>query len=114
MPFQKGVPRPPGSGRKKGSFNLAGTVRAKLEEMQCDPIAGLISLAENKRHTAELRGHCYAKLCKFVYPELRAIEHSGMIASVNLDVTSPRELLAARIAGIADRSTTSGGDRKSE
>jgi len=76
MPFQKGQPRPPGAGRKKGSVNRA-TVAAILDKFRCDPIEGMIRLAQDKHQAAALRARMYAELAKYRWPTLRAIEVSG-------------------------------------
>ncbi len=77
MAFVKGTPKPAGSGRKKGQIcRLAADVRTKLQEMGCDPIEGLarIGMAAEADGELAVASHCFGRLSKFCYPELRAVE----------------------------------------
>ena len=104
MPFVKGQARPPNAGKKKGIPNkLAREVAAKLEELKCDPIEGMVRLARDKNNTPELRGKMYAELAQYVYPKRKSVEHSGPGgAPIELNV-SGTELLARRIDSLATR-----------
>lgn len=65
-----------GSGRKRGqTCLLSADVRTRLESMGCDPIEGLARIAAEPLATLELQAHCYGKLSRFCYPELRATDH---------------------------------------
>jgi hypothetical protein len=76
MAFVKGTPKPAGSGRKKGQSARA-TVTAILEQFHCDPIEGMIRIAQDKKAKLELRGRLYAELAQYRWPKLRAMEISG-------------------------------------
>lgn len=131
MPFVKGMARPPGSGRRKGSpaklkpankptvghisiaagpyisvghSMLPRDISEKLRALGCDPIEGMAILAMDKTQKPELRGRMFAELAQYEFPKRKAIEHTGLIAAD--DTHSARESLRARIAGIAARSGT--------
>ena len=58
MPFARGMRRPPGAGRKKGTTNkIAGEVAERLQELGCDPIKGMVEIAKGKNTPLELRCH---------------------------------------------------------
>jgi hypothetical protein len=78
MPFARGTPKPPGSGRKKGTPNrITREAAERLEDLGCDPIEGMARLAGDTKNTPELRGRMYAELAQYVYPKRKAVEHSG-------------------------------------
>ena len=83
MPFQKGRKK---TGGRKAGMNLAATVRETLERLNCDPIAGLIQIAEDKSTEAQVRAHCYARLSRYVYPEFapETTRESGNTFIVNV------------------------------
>lgn len=88
MPFVKGAPKPAGSGRKKGQecvkrvpvhaghTPLTAKVADKLAALGCDPVALLVQFATGK-YKAELRFSAAKELASYVYPKLKAIEHTG-------------------------------------
>lgn len=106
MPFAKGTPKPKGSGRKKGQIcRLASDVRARLQELGCDPIEGQALIAMDADVPVAIRQRCFAELSQYVYPKRRSVEISGIDGAaieVN-DNSSAIESLKARIAGIASR-----------
>lgn len=115
MAAPKGHPK--WGGKKKGyrSITLKSTVREILQERGHDPVNALIDIAEDPNSSPELKAHVEAKLTRFVYPELRSTEIVGPNGGpLQHAFTSPRELLAARIAGIAERNRASGGGSKPE
>ncbi len=93
MPAPKGHPK--WGGKKKGCkhVKLAGTVRERLEEMGCDPVAGLATIALDPLSSRELQAHCLAKLSRFCYPELRSVEHNAGAGFVGV---------IKRVMGVAD------------
>lgn len=111
MPFQKG--RAKTGGKKKGYINkLAATVREKLEELGCDPIEGMARIALDEKNAIEVRVKCQSELANYIYPKRKAVEHSGPGgSSIAIDV-SGTQLLTSRIAGIAARRGTGGGDQQ--
>ncbi len=104
MPFAPGQPRPAGAGRKKGS-SIRASVQATLARLKCDPIEGMVLIAQDKMQSAQLRGRMFAELAQYVYPKRRAIEMSGLDGSnIELDLNvSYREQLLSRIAQLATR-----------
>ena len=107
MAFTKGSPKPPNSGRKKNGGLLPRLDRRSIAEtlakLSCDPIEGMVLIAQDDKNRPELRGRMFAELAQYVYPKLRAIELSGPGGGpVELNV-SPSELLARRIDSLAAR-----------
>jgi hypothetical protein len=88
----------PGSGRKKGTPNkMTQSVMDICAEMGFDPVRGLVQLAltaedESNRVTA------HKELMKYIYPQRKAVEHSGTIDTGlqsiidNLKDKTPEEL----------------------
>lgn len=86
-------------GRQKGTPNKRTLeVKARLEELGCDPIESLVRLAkdaeqraarmregmEHNPHAdpndeAKLAFQCYKELAGYFAPKLKAIEHSGQV-----------------------------------
>lgn len=75
MPRPKGLPKT--GGRKPGSkTKLSKEVASRLNEMGCDPAAGLARLAMSTEKTEpKISSFCYGKLMEYVYPKLSAIDH---------------------------------------
>jgi hypothetical protein len=68
--FQKGDPKPPTSGRKKGTPNkLKSTLAAKLEERGHDPSDVLIDIATDPEERSDLRARVNLELLNYVYPK---------------------------------------------
>jgi hypothetical protein len=83
-PFEKGKPRPPNSGRRKGTPNkMSAAVRARLEELGCDPIEGLAMIAMDEDEPSALRAHCFADLMPYCYA--KKTEHSGSVSIGDLE-----------------------------
>lgn len=103
-------------GRKKGSLNkLALTVAARLEELGHDPIRGMIAVAQDAKLPRDLRLKADIELTKYVYPQRKAVEHSGLGGGAIeiLNVTGT-EVLLGRLAGIAARRRAGIDSSKSE
>lgn len=84
MPFARGTPKPPGSGRKKGSrTRISIEIAARLESLGCDPIEGMAIIAMDKLYPPELRGRMFAELAQYVHPKLRATDHRLVDAEGN-------------------------------
>jgi hypothetical protein len=109
MPFTKGMPRPPGAGRKRGSpTKLSKEVTSRLEEMGCDPVRILASIAMDEKCETGIRRLAASDLMKYTYRQLRSVEHTGAGgAAIAVDCTY-RETLMDRIAGVAARIGTNG------
>ena len=82
MKFTAGLPRPAGAGRKKGS-----SVKASADEickrLKCDPIAGMASIAMDKKADLGLRARMYAELAKYLHPQRRAVDNRIVDADGN-------------------------------
>ena len=70
-------------GRKTGG-RAAGTQNRKtrdvaelLRSLGCEPIEGMVRIAQDERHSPELRGKMYSDLAQYVYPKRRAVEVTG-------------------------------------
>lgn len=118
--FRPGTPKPPNSGRKKGSGNrLNREAMARLEELGCDPLAGMAMIAADPSASKELRGKMYAELAQYIYPKRKAIECSGPGGGPieTTDVSSAKDRLAAHLNAIRARlgpmeELTHGGPRE--
>lgn len=103
MPFKKGDKKPPGSGRVKGKSVLALAVSARLEELGCDPIAGLARIALATETTdPSVSAHCYSRLANKVYADRKAIDLAGVDGGPIETHDSAVESLASRIDSIAE------------
>ena len=77
MAFKPGTPKPPNSGRRKGTRNRATTVAATLEKYGCDPIEGMILIGMDANQKPELRLQAFKELAQYRWPKLRSIDISG-------------------------------------
>jgi len=69
-----------GAGRNKGGKNKdKQAVADLLEEMNCDPFAGMAEIAKMARDQGDfgIAVTCYKELAKYTKPQLKAIEHTG-------------------------------------
>lgn len=65
-------------GRVKGTPNRrTQEVAERLEELGCDPVAGMARLAMDESNAPELRGRMYSELAQYTCPKRRAVEHSA-------------------------------------
>ena len=68
---------PKTGGRKQGVPNKRTVqVAERLRELHCDPLEGLVRLVMDETLDPTLRGRLYCELCKYVYPQRKAVEHS--------------------------------------
>ena len=119
MPFQRGSPRPAGAGRKKGvkyvhTVGVGGarsagvaqalhvSVRERLAELGCDPVTGLAGIAMNAKVDDGVRVQAYRILASKVWPDLKAVEHSGVMGAVTVNA-DPLAILMRELARIAQR-----------
>lgn len=76
MAAPKGHPRY--GGRTKGVPNrITREVSEKLAQLKCDPISGMVRLAQNVRNRPELRGRMFAELAEYLHAKRKAIELSA-------------------------------------
>jgi len=88
---------------QKGMKHKATSAREAMEAAGCDPIEGMIRIAQDANNKPELRGKMFAELAQYVWPKLRAIEHSGVGgAPIGIQVSASEEL-ARRIDALAER-----------
>lgn len=79
-------------------------VAAKLAQLDCDPIAGMVRIAKQAESANQnaLAGKMYSELAQYTAPKLKSMEISG-----NLEVTPAMELTVeqrrARIRQIAEQ-----------
>ena len=78
-PFKKGQPKPPGSGRKKGTPNRFSPVPIyeRIRQSGADPIEVMVEIMTNPKVATLTRLKAAALLAEYVYPKLRAVEVSG-------------------------------------
>lgn len=91
MAYTLGKPRPPTSGRKKGTGNKkTEEVIEILRRNKFDPVQELISLyqrTDSEERTVAVAGRLLTEILQYVYPKRRAIEHSGIDgAAIQIDV----------------------------
>ena len=79
-------------GRKTGG-RIAGTpnkrtrdVIERLQELNCDPIEGMASIALDSQNPVELRARMFSDLAQYVAPKRRAIDHSGSEGSGPIEI----------------------------
>jgi hypothetical protein len=78
-------------GRTAGTPNRrTKEVAELLESLGCDPIEGMVRIAMDAANSPELRGKMYSDLARYVYPQRKAIEHSGSVEAP-LTITVLRE-----------------------
>ena len=62
-------------GRQRGTPNKkTHELVVKLEQLGCDPIAGLAQFAMDSETSRELRVRCYAELAQYVHPKRKAMD----------------------------------------
>lgn len=103
MPFVKGTPKPPNSGRKKGSLNRE-TVQQMLDALGCNPIESMVRLARaHEEKNPTLAGRLYAELAQYTKPKLRAVEHSGPGGTAIALAVDPYEAIERELARLHER-----------
>ena len=101
--FEKGQPRHPDAGRKVGSQNkLTLMVTTRLEELGCDPIEGMVIIAQDLEVPIDLRLKAFSELAQYAYPKRKAIDHT-ITGGLILDHTNAAAVLRSRIDRIAAR-----------
>lgn len=121
MPFAKGTPKPPGSGRQPGQvgpgkklkakiqmIQLSRDVQNRLEELGCDPIKIMAEIASDEKEDRSLRLRAASEVAQYVWPKRKAVEHSGPNGGPINVASSAKDALEARIDGIRQRLRDSG------
>ena len=77
MAFEKGMPRPPGAGRKKGTSNKPKprNVYEFLVDENIEPIRHLLDLAKNGDMQDKDRARIWMELLSYIYAKPRAEMH---------------------------------------
>lgn len=89
--FQKGQPRPDRAGRKKGTVNRSTAAKQLCEELGIDPLKILLELCQsNDKH---LKLQAAKEVCKYVYPQQKAIELNAEVDMAVADKVSEFEAL---------------------
>ena len=95
------ITRQKSGGRTKGTPNKRTLdIQHRLEELGCDPIEGMATIAMNDSHAPELRGRMYAELAQYVAPKRKAVE---VVAEVNEGVrqfVANADELVAKLRGM--------------
>jgi len=103
--YQKGHKKFEGSGMQKGMKHKATSAREAMEAAGCDPVQAIINIAEDPKNKIELRAKMYVELLQYLFPKLRAIEHTGVGgAPIGIQVSASEEL-ARRIDALSERLT---------
>jgi hypothetical protein len=74
-------------GRRRGTPNKLTQerdVRARLEALDCDPLEGMVRLAQDQTVDAAVRGRMFSELAQYCYAKRRSLEHEPL--DVNLSV----------------------------
>jgi hypothetical protein len=80
MSRPKGLPKT--GGRVRGTPNKKSeTLLRKLEQLGCDPIEGLTSIALAPDTNPDLKVRCYAELAQYVYPKRKSVDLAGQTAN---------------------------------
>src|SRR2546422_170246 len=65
-------------GRRAGTPNKkTREVTELLRSLDCDPIEGMVRIAQEEKHSPELRGRIYSELAQYMYPKRRSVEMSA-------------------------------------
>lgn len=81
MGWPRGKPRPPNAGRKKGKLNRKTDALFDLcDEMGINPFEALLRLSQNI--DVEIQLGALKEICKYLYPQRKAIEHTGTIETI--------------------------------
>lgn len=103
--FQKG--RKKTGGKTKGcKHRINRDITGLLDKLKCNPIEGLARIAIDDKVDVGVRAHAFARLAKFIHPELKSVEVSGPGGSPIKVYAgdSAKQRLNARIARALERS----------
>ena len=71
-------------GRIKGTPNKRTTdIQAMLENIGCNPIMGLATIAQDESHEISIRLAAYKTLCDYYAPRLKSVELSASVSVLN-------------------------------
>ncbi len=114
MKFTKGTPKPPNSGRKKGSLNkLAASVAICVEECGHNPVRALVEIGRDPDVSDELRCRANSELMKYLYPQRKAVEHTGFGGgAIEIMNVTGTQLLTSRIDELAAQGEEAAGDQQ--
>ena len=73
MPRPRGLPKT--GGRSRGTPNKATQcVLNRLQELGCDPITGLATIAMSQTSSLDLKFRCFTELAQYAYPRRKALD----------------------------------------
>jgi CMP-2-keto-3-deoxyoctulosonic acid synthetase len=79
MAWPKGKTRPEGAGRKRGTPNKQTKMLMDIcEEEGIDPFRAMIKAASRISHPKD-QVDAYEKICQYIYPKRKAIEHTANV-----------------------------------
>lgn len=108
MPFQKGHAKI--GGKVVGcKHKITKDVAGLLDKLNCNPIEGLATIANDPATPKAVRSYCFVRLAKFIHPELQSVQLTGANGGpIEHSDVSAREQLMDRIRGIAAARRPSG------
>jgi hypothetical protein len=84
-----------GSGRKKGSKSRQGAeIASRLAELGCDPIAGLVTIAQDEKTATDVRARVLIELAGYCHAKQRPEPQRRRLS---LDSALPIEAQAAQV-----------------
>ena len=85
--------------RDRALRNEAETVAERLRQLDCDPIAGMVKLAQDEAIPAMLRARMFVELTRYIVPHRKAVDLTGadggaldVTAGFNMSALSDQEL----------------------
>ena len=62
-------------GRKAGTPNKKkSAIKERLEELGCDPLEGMVKIAQDESVDEAIRVKVLIELCRYIYPKVRPVE----------------------------------------
>jgi hypothetical protein len=108
MPFQKGHTKT--GGKVIGSkHKITRDVAKLLDELGCNPLEGLATIANDPAAPVAVRSKCFADLAKYVHPQLQSVQHSGPDGGpIRTQHVSSVDALESELARISARENAPG------
>jgi hypothetical protein len=101
---------PPGPGRPKGSKSRRQlAVEAKLEELGCDPITAMATLAMDENTPLDLQIKLYCELAQYVVSRRKAVEQPIAIELPTLTSSKDAVTASAALLACPSRAASSNG-----
>ncbi|MGV7222469.1 MAG: DUF5681 domain-containing protein [Nitrospinales bacterium] len=101
--FKKGQSGNP-NGRPKGSKSYKTmAIEELLEDLGCNPIEGMVALAEDENTDTSIRAKLYSELAAYLYPKRRAVEIKDQTFRASDYLIEKINEAKARMAKIRDK-----------